>query len=206
MTDPRFHAVRAALAAYASDPDDPPPTHGEVVQAAVAVILREEPDDLELLLIKRARNPRDPWSGHMALPGGRHDPDDASLMHTAVREAREETGVVLDLAERALGTLSRVAPQGPVRPRIQISPYVFAVPEGTTATGDPLEVARVHWTPLALLRDPTVRDQVEIDLPGGMRRFPCFRVHGEVVWGLTYRILRDFLSRMESPSPPPIPR
>ncbi|MCA9298525.1 MAG: hypothetical protein KDA28_05635, partial [Phycisphaerales bacterium] len=60
------------------------------------------------------------------------------------------------------------------------------------------EVARVHWTPLTLLRDPATHDDVEMVLPSGSRVFPCLRVHDEVVWGLTYRILRDFLRRLDA--------
>ena len=76
--------------------------------------------------------------------------------------------------------------------------FVFGVAGGTEARAASAEVAQVHWTPLALLRDPTVADQVEFDLPGGRRTFPCMRVHGEIVWGLTYRILTDFLTRLEA--------
>jgi hypothetical protein len=40
---------------------------------------------------------------------------------------------------------------------------------------------------------------VEMSLPGGVRAFPCFRLHDEIVWGLTYRILTDFLTRLPPP-------
>lgn len=201
MNDPRLHAVREALAAYASDPDDPPHDPDVAIEAAVAVVLRGQPADLEVLLIKRARHPRDPWSGHMALPGGRRDAADPSLVHTAVRETREETGVILppepESAVGPLGSLPRVAPRSAPLPRIRISPYVFGVPSGTTARVASPEVARVHWTPLEVLRDPAYHDEVAMALPGGPRVFPALRVHDDVVWGLTYRILRDFLERLE---------
>lgn len=205
MLDPRLHAVREALAAYASDSHDPPPDSAIAIEAAVAVVLRGQPEDLELLLIKRARNPRDPWSGHMALPGGRQDATDADLVHTAVRETWEETGVVLrrEPAHDPLGPLPRVAPQGAPLPRIRISPFVFGVPADTRAYAASPEVARVHWTPLRLLRDPGTLDRVEMSLPGGVRTFPCFRLHDEIVWGLTYRILSDFLTRLGRKGPTP---
>ena len=95
MLDDRLAVDREALAAYAPDAADPAPLPGGTVDAAVALILRALPDDLELLLIKRARDPRDPWSGHMALPGGRRDAADPDLASTAVRETLEETGVEL---------------------------------------------------------------------------------------------------------------
>jgi 8-oxo-dGTP pyrophosphatase MutT (NUDIX family) len=198
MLDPRLAEVRHALAAYASDADDPAPLPGDVVDAAVAVVLRARPEDVELLLIKRARHPRDPWSGHMALPGGRRDTGDPDLAATAIRETFEETGVELtrDPPIEPLGSLERVAPLGAPLPRIRISPFVFAVASDTEAHAASAEVDRVHWTSVRQLRDPAAHDRVRIEVPGGARPFPCYRVHGEIVWGLTYRILTDFLGRL----------
>ena len=112
-TDPRFWVLSEALASYASDAADPPPPDPDFLQAAVSVVIRGRPQ-LELLLIKRARSERDPWSGHMALPGGRRDPDDTSLLDTAVRETREETGLDLAAGGVHLGRLEEVTP-GSVR-------------------------------------------------------------------------------------------
>ena len=59
-------------------------------RAAVALVLRENAGDPEILLIRRAERKGDPWSGHMAFPGGREDARDESLLETALRETREE--------------------------------------------------------------------------------------------------------------------
>lgn len=207
MLDPRFPEVRRALAAYASDDDDPPidPTAG-TIEAAVAVVLRGRPEDLDLLLIKRSRSPRDPWSGHMALPGGRHDDTDPTLLHTAVRETHEETGVVLATEETRhvtpLGALPLVAPSGPGLPPIRISPWVFGVSAETEARVASHEVAAIHWVSLSTLVDPAVHGVVDMPGPAGPRRFHCFRVNGEIVWGLTYQILTDLLERIDRPLPP----
>lgn len=197
MNDPRFAAVREALSSYASDADDPPLGPEDRIQAAVSLTLRGRPGDLDLLLIKRARNPRDPWSGHMALPGGRRDPGDSSLLDTAVRETLEETGLELPRAEGAgfLGRLDRLAPSSPILPAISISPFVFGVRADAEARVASSEVERIVWIGLDELRDPATTGEVEIDFPGGPRVFPCLRVADEIVWGLTYRILTDFLER-----------
>ena len=58
--------------------------------AAVAAILRPRDRGLELLYIERRHRPNDPWSGHIAFPGGRVEPSDTSLRATAERETLEE--------------------------------------------------------------------------------------------------------------------
>jgi 8-oxo-dGTP pyrophosphatase MutT (NUDIX family) len=189
--DPRFGLLREALSSYASDLDDPPLGADEPMQAAVALVLRGR-EELDVLLIKRAKRDGDPWSGHMALPGGRRDASDASLLETAIRETREEVGV--DLAEVGvhLGRLGGIAPQSIRLPRVSVHPFVFGVPPDAPAHVASPEVDAVHWVPLLTLRSEEVRGTLEIPYPGGVRRFHSLNVAGEVVWGLTYRILDDF--------------
>ena len=161
-------------------------------------------DPLEVLLIKRARRHGDPWSGHMALPGGRRDPSDESLLRTALRETVEEIGLDLEGAGVHLGRLEVVRPASPHLPRMSITPHVFGVPADTTAAPTSDEVDAVHWVTLDLLRAPATRGEIEIPLPGGAQRFPGLRVAHDIVWGLTYRILEDFLARV--PEVFPLPR
>lgn len=149
--------------------------------------------ELELLLIKRARSERDPWSGHMALPGGRRDPDDESLLGTAIRETREETGLTLESDALHLGRLDEVAPRSVRLPRISIHPFVFGTHGRSEARPDSREVAAVHWIPLTHFRAPDAVESVKIELHDETRSFPCFRWEAEVIWGLTFRILRQFL-------------
>ncbi|HEU4700285.1 MAG TPA: NUDIX domain-containing protein, partial [Gemmatimonadales bacterium] len=86
----RFARLAAGLAAHrpvtANDPT--------LRWAAVALVVTPAPDSM--LLIRRAERAGDPWSGHMALPGGRHSRGDADLAATAMRETAEEVGVRLD--------------------------------------------------------------------------------------------------------------
>lgn len=195
MDDPRFGMLREALSAYASDADDPPYRAGDYLQAAVALVVRGR-EELDVLLIKRARRSGDPWSGHMALPGGRRDAADTSLLETAVRETREETGLDLDRQGVHLGRLGGVAPRSVHLPRMTVAPFVFGVPHDAPARVASPEVDQVHWVALHVLGSPEVRGTIELVLAGGSEEFPCLNVAGEVVWGLTYRILEDFLGRL----------
>ena len=74
--------------------------------AAVALILDNAAsrDDPEIVFIERAQVLGDPWSGHIAFPGGRCEPGDQLPLDTAVRETEEEIGVDLS-AGQLLGRL-----------------------------------------------------------------------------------------------------
>jgi 8-oxo-dGTP pyrophosphatase MutT (NUDIX family) len=169
---------------------EPEPRDGHT-EAAVSLILRAS-DELEVLLIKRAESERDPWSGHVALPGGRKDPEDANLTRTAIREAAEETGVDLSNSGWQLGRLAQVTPSHPNLPRITITPYVFGIPEVIEAHAKSAEVDRVLWVALPVLLDPKTLGTTTIVLPEGPADFPCYWVDGHAIWGLTFRILSEF--------------
>ena len=129
----------------------------------------------------------------MALPGGRRDPTDPDLEHTAVRETEEETGVELGSQGWRLGRLEELTPSTNRPPLLTIAPYVFGVPDHVTASVNSHEVESVMWVSIETLRNPSTGGTTTIDLPDGPRGFPCFRVEGHAVWGLTFRILTEFL-------------
>jgi 8-oxo-dGTP pyrophosphatase MutT (NUDIX family) len=92
---PHLLDIRGRLAKHEPKTLTSPSNQG----AAVAVVLREADGGPEVLFIERARRAGDPWSGHMAFPGGRIDPEDAHARGAAERETREEVGVDLAGAE-----------------------------------------------------------------------------------------------------------
>ena len=189
--DPRFDPLRTALSGIGSLDPAMPEGHS---QAAVSVVLRSR-DELEVLLIKRAQSSSDPWSGHMALPGGKREPSDVSLLHTAVRETLEETGVSLSTTEPHLGRLSRVDPATRRLPPLTITPFVFGVPGDTVAKAASGEVEKVFWIPLPAFRDVAAAAIFQYRVGGVIRSFTAFNVRSQVVWGLTYRVLEEFLKR-----------
>jgi 8-oxo-dGTP pyrophosphatase MutT (NUDIX family) len=194
LDNPTFRRLRHALAERpgALAPDDGAPR-----RAAVAIVLRDAGDSgIELLLIKRSEREDDPWSGHIALPGGRHDPTDATLQDTAVRETREETGI--DLAEHGivLGTLDELRPRTPSLPPIIVTPFVAVVrPDVAIETSD--EVAVAFWVPLSALADPAMAVESEVSARGATWRVPSYRLGGHIVWGMTERILSNLTALMQ---------
>ncbi len=183
------------LRPYRGAGDDPVPPEGGRT-AAVAVVLRPGTHAPEVLLIERTQAEGDPWSGQMALPGGRRDAADRSLLETAVRETREETGMALDVCGRALGRLDSVEPQSVHLPPLTVLPLVFLVWDGTVAGEASAEVARTLWAPLDHLRDRRNRRVHRHRSGGRTRSFPAIDVEGRPVWGLTRRILIDLLERL----------
>lgn len=194
VDDPRLALLRGALQRR---PAARLPRAPNTIEAAVALIVRPR-ESLELLLIKRAEHEGDPWSGHIALPGGRRHAEDEDLLATAMRETAEETAVPLARTGRFLGALDEVEPRTPRLPPIVIAPFVLAVGPDTTAVPDPREVDAALWVPLEALRDPAAASELLIDLEEGERRaFPSLRYGNHVIWGLTHRILLDFMDIAE---------
>ncbi|MFL5607667.1 MAG: NUDIX hydrolase [Gemmatimonadaceae bacterium] len=167
--------------------------------AAILLALRARDDgEPEILMIKRAEAEGDPWSGHIALPGGRMEPGDRDLAVTAVRETWEETGVDVARDGRLLGHLDDLSPRSPTLAPIVIRPYVALV-RADVAIVPSHEVATAFWVSLSALREQTAWGTGVVHVRGVERTVSVFQ-HGEyTVWGLTERVLRQFLHYVGEP-------
>ncbi len=170
---------------------------GDLIWAAVALILAPDPD--ALLLIRRAEHPGDPWSGHMALPGGRRAESDSGLAATAVRETQEEVGVLLR-PEHLIGSLDDVVPRTPVLPPIAVRPYVFSLPSRPVLVPNP-EVAATRWVDLDHLLQLGTQHTVRLDVGGISRQVPAYQLDDAIVWGMTERIITTLLDQIRSDQP-----
>ena len=170
---------------------------GAMRYAAIALVLRPTDEgDSDLLMIKRAEVERDPWSGHVACPGGRMDPTDRDLQHTAIRETWEETGIDLSRDGRILGTLDDITPRTPTLPPIVIRPFVAVVRPDVTIVESP-EVAEAFWVPMASIRETASWGKGLVPIRGvGEREVDVFRHREYTVWGLTHRALTQFVAVM----------
>lgn len=166
-------------------------------QAATALILTEDAaeEGPSLLFIERTSRPGDRWSGQMAFPGGKRDPEDPHLADTARRETLEEVGIELG---DPVGRLDDVHGRGPL-PGV-VAPFVFSLPERPGLRIEPREVESAVWIPLAhaLSGDNAVRYRYR-----GLGPFPGIRFDRYTVWGLTHGILTDFCSVIGEELPRP---
>lgn len=160
-------------------------------EAAVALVLHAGDDGLEALFIKRATRTGDPWSGQIALPGGRRHEGENSLLFTAMRETCEEIGLDLAVHGELLGELDELRPRNPYLPPIIVRPYVFAIRARPTLVHSE-EVAESFWAPLRHVFDPGRRREVTIDIRGGQLQRPAIMIDEHVIWGMTDSILCTF--------------
>ncbi len=188
--------IRRRLAAYRPSVVDDP----RVARASVAMVLAELRGEVNLLLIERAMRAGDPWSGHMAFPGGRRDPDDADVVQTAIRETHEEVGIDLRADGEVVGRLDELRAVSHNRPLdLVISPIVFTLSRTVVMRPDPREVESAVWVPLAFFRSPESAGVHRRTLDGVENQYPAYLFQQYTIWGLTHRILDGFLTLIENP-------
>ncbi len=171
-----------------------------IPQAAVTLVLRELEDDDQLLLIRRARRKGDPWSGHLALPGGRVDQTDEDLLMTAARETFEEVGIDLlggsGSRDRFIGQLPTLCPTSPSIPPIEITPLVAIAPDDQPIRLSD-EVDETWWISIDRLRSAGRSSEYRLDQGNHIRKWPAYPSPGGPIWGITERILTSFLSLLD---------
>ena len=158
--------------------------HGCEARAAVGVVFKRDNGVLELLLVKRAEVPGDPWSGDMAFPGGKRCPDDSGLIETVTREVYEETNIDLR-SGHFLGVMDTIG--STARRGMTVLPMVFLMDEEPEIRTNE-ELAYYLWTPFRDLVNSRgralVKDRYDTKV---------FHVGDDVVWGLTYRMLERLI-------------
>ena len=170
-------------------------------RSAVAMILQVRQGELHILMIKRADREGDPWSGHMAFPGGRMDKTDAHGYAVAVRETEEEVGLTLGPADECIGRLSDIN----ARPHkgafgMAVSPFVFRL-EREVSFSPNYEVAEVVWVPLEFLLDTDNREKMVWEFKGASISMPCYFFGERRIWGLSLMMLDELMDLVEGQNP-----
>ena len=173
------------------NPGTRPQTNRALSQAAVLlpIVVRDEPT---ILFTRRNAN-LTRHAGQVSFPGGGAQPEDISLVETALRETREETGIdagfisvvgFLDAYETGTG--------------YAILPVVGLLAPGFALLPDPGEVEEVFEVPLAFLLDPANRRRDSREWQGRRREFYVFEYGSHYIWGATAAIVSNFCDRMRA--------
>ena len=152
--------------------------------AAVALLLNHANEGFRILFVKRAENPADRWSGQTAFPGGKRSSEDQSLRQTVVRETLEETNINLLDRCRFLGVMTALT--STLRPEMKVLPFVVLLEREPTIKLNKKELERFVWISMEEL----FQNQKTVKFDFG--EFPAYIIGDSIIWGLTYRILKDF--------------
>jgi 8-oxo-dGTP pyrophosphatase MutT (NUDIX family) len=164
-------------------------TEEQEADAAVALLLRVVNQRLEALFVKRVERPTDPWSGQIALPGGKREAEDESLRQTVIRETLEETGIDLLHGCRILGVLETT--KSGVKPEIRVLPVVVLLEHQPSINLSRKELEWFAWIPVKELIDH------EGTVKFSFGEFPAYVVGNNAIWGMTYRIAENLLRILE---------
>ena len=165
-------------------------TDKQRANAAVALLLSLSGTNFEVLLVRRAKNPSDPWSGQMALPGGKQESNDDTLKATVIRETMEEISVDIS-GSRFLGVLNVV--QSVPKHDFLILPFVIQLEKKPSITLNLGELESYMWVPF----EKIAKSRGKTTEPG-VGEVSAFLLENAVVWGITYRVLKNFSEMLEA--------
>ena len=158
--------------------------------AAVGLLLRIIDEDIQVLFVRRVENRADPWSGQMALPGGKRHVKDKNLNQTVIRETLEETNINLLNSSRFLGVMEAL--RSSRRLQMRILPFVVLLEHDQPAKLNEKELAGFVWISLQEL----IKHKATTKFSFG--NFPAYIVENNVIWGLTYQIIEKLVQALES--------
>jgi len=171
MLETILHRVRA-YSPHLLEPE------GRLPEAAVLMpITRSESPELVLTLRAAGLSTH---GGEVAFPGGRRDPEDRDLLHTALREAEEEVGLAPGMVEVVGPLSSLISVHG-----IHVTPYVGLVPDYVEYRANDAEIASVFSVPLEFFCEDPREVTHRIDYQGQSWYIPSYRYGEYQIWGLT---------------------
>jgi 8-oxo-dGTP pyrophosphatase MutT (NUDIX family) len=158
---------------------------GDIRPAAVLVPVVRREDGLTVLFTRRTPHLQD-HAGQISFPGGRAEPEDASLEATALREAQEETGLPAERVE-LLGRL----PEYVTVTGYRVTPVVGLISPSLDLRPDPFEVAEIFEVPLAFFLDPANHLRNSLVQEGKHRRYYAMPYRHYYIWGATAGMLMN---------------
>ncbi len=158
--------------------------------AAVLIPLVEQKNGLEVLFTQRAKHLKH-HPGQISFPGGKQEPDDISLMHTALRETQEEIGIAASKVD-IIGQL----PLFRTVSRYEVVPYIGFVEPDITLQIDANEVDNVFHVPLTFLMDQDNHLIHWVNRHGRQHPIYFIKWQDKTIWGATASFIRTLSNHM----------
>ncbi|MCD6059894.1 MAG: mismatch repair protein MutT [Moraxellaceae bacterium] len=178
---PLLPRLRDRLRDYRPSPDR--------IDAAVLIPVTDAPVP-ELILTRRASHMTS-HAGEVAFPGGKCDPEDTSIIATALRESREEIGLAEHSVE-IIGELDAFTS----RLGLRVQPIVGMVPDDAPLVLNPDEIESVFRVPLAFFLTEAPAYTHRVRFMGQDITVPSFNFSDYVIWGLTAAMIVDLVHRV----------
>ena len=156
--------------------------------ASVLIAITKETQP-KILLTKRASH-LNKHAGEVSFPGGKREPNDTDDIGVALRETAEEIGLIPSSVE-LLGELAvQTSKYG-----LSVKPIVGFIPVNSPLVAEPNEIERIFFVDLAELLTAEFMPY-QITYAGQQLRVPSFQLEGEIIWGLTAKILVDLMQQV----------
>ena len=152
------------------------------------IVLRDHGQTV--LLTQRTAHLRD-HAGQISFPGGRVEAEDASPLHTALRDTEEEIGLAREHLE-VLGYL----PEYRTGTGFRVTPVVALVRPPFELALDSFEVAEAFEVPLSFLLDPANHQRHSLHYRGALRNFFAMPYGDSFIWGATAGMIRSLSERL----------
>ena len=176
--------LKRRLKAYSTDVVVDGQEKREKAAVLLPVLTQPEP---AVVLTQRSSN-LDSHSGEVAWPGGKHDPDDDSLLTTALRETWEEIGLPPESCNIIAELRPFISKFG-----LLVTPYVGLIEEPIELNANPDELDSIFKVPLSWLKDDPRTQTDIVSRYGETHRVPVYHYDGFRIWGLTAMILWEFM-------------
>jgi 8-oxo-dGTP pyrophosphatase MutT (NUDIX family) len=159
--------------------------------AAVSLIIAEG-DSPSVLLLRRAENKHDPWSGQWAFPGGKWEEGDTDLIDTSIRETYEECGCLLSRDELTMSLPLATAGNYSGHP-VVVAPFLWRLKEKKELLLDTTEMEEARWQKIEILKDLRLHNNDLVVPEYPQIKFPYISLDDVPLWGFTYRVLMNYL-------------
>lgn len=153
-------------------------------QAAVLIPLVPRDNSFNVVFTRRARHLKH-HPGQIAFPGGRYEPQDVDLIETAIRETKEETGILCNRS-RILGQL----PSLPTISGYLVTPYLSTIPENYRPALDPNEVDDLFEVPIRYLLNPVNMRTERVIINGIKHHIYAIPYNNYSIWGATAQMIK----------------